>query len=237
VLHPDQTSVPDARKAAAGVSILKNRSDGKTVRRNKMFSGQWSARPIDLLNSPAYRVLTRGAHMVMSRIEIELRNHGGRDNGKLPVTFENFVEYGMDRHAIAPAIRELEALGIIRVTERGRAGNAEFRTPNLFFLTFANARDGCAPPNDWQRIKTMEEAEQMARAARQSKFSVGKTPTENRKSKKQKSSGGKRTASVGETHTENDQVPVGKTPTTAPVRFPPLLSISGRGVTDDEAII
>ena len=43
----------------------------------------------------------------------------------------------MHRTSVAPAIREAEALGFIRLTERGRGGNAEYGTPNLFFLTFA----------------------------------------------------------------------------------------------------
>jgi hypothetical protein len=143
--------------------------DGRTVRRSTLTS--FSPRPTEMLESPSYRVLSRAAHQVMSRIEIEMRHHGGRDNGKLPVTFEDFVEYGLDRHAIAPAIRELEALGFIRVTERGRAGNAEHRSPNKFYLTFANERDGNAPAHDWRKVKTMEDAEQLARAARRAKTS------------------------------------------------------------------
>jgi hypothetical protein len=149
------------------MGAFKNR-DGKTIRRSTL-SGQFSGRPVEMLESPAYRVLSRGAHQVMSRIEIELRHHGGRDNGKLPVTFDDFVEYGLDRHAIAPAIRELEALGFIEVTERGRAGNAEHRSPNKFRLTFANNRDRGEPSHDWRKITTMEEAQQLASAARAAK--------------------------------------------------------------------
>jgi hypothetical protein len=74
-----------------------------------------------MLESPAYRVLSLAAHRVLSRIEIEFLHHGGKDNGKLPVTYEQFVEYGMDRASIALAIRETEALGFIEVTERGCA--------------------------------------------------------------------------------------------------------------------
>jgi len=48
-----------------------------------------------MLESPAYRVLSRAAHLVISRIEVELGHHGGNDNGKLPVTVNQFVEYGV----------------------------------------------------------------------------------------------------------------------------------------------
>jgi hypothetical protein len=66
---------------------------------------------------------------VLARIEIELADHGGMDNGKLIVTFEQFVEYGIERHAIAPAIRELEALGFIEITEHGAPAIANGADP------------------------------------------------------------------------------------------------------------
>src|SRR5437764_13729108 len=111
------------------------------IKRRNRISGQWSPRLIEMLESPAYRVLSLSAHRVISRVEIELAHHGGNDNGKLPITFEDFVAYGIDRAAVAPAIREAEALGFLRVTERGRGGNEEFRRPNLFFSTFSHGRD------------------------------------------------------------------------------------------------
>jgi hypothetical protein len=77
----------------------------------------------------------------------------------------------MHRTSIAPAIREAEALGFIRITERGREGNAEYGAPNRFFLTFAQSRDsGKHPPtHDWRRFKTLDEAEEAAQLARNNK--------------------------------------------------------------------
>jgi Integrase core domain len=89
-------------------------------------------------------------------------------NGKLPVTFDDFVRYGINRQQIAPAIRECEALGFLEVTERGRAGNAEFRTPNLFRLTYVYAA-GTPPTHDWRKIETIEGAQWLASAARKAK--------------------------------------------------------------------
>jgi hypothetical protein len=85
-------------------------------RKNNAIDGQFSARTIEMLESPAWRVLSLSAHKVFDRICIELAHHGGNDNGRLPVTYGQFMEYGIDRHAIAPAIRELEALGFVEVT-------------------------------------------------------------------------------------------------------------------------
>jgi hypothetical protein len=77
----------------------------------------------------------------------------------------------MHRTSVAPAIREAEALGFIRITERGRGGNSEYGTPNLFFLTYAQTPDsGKHPPtHDWRRFKTLDEAEEAAQSARNNK--------------------------------------------------------------------
>jgi hypothetical protein len=140
-------------------------------RHRNRISGQWSPRLIEMLESPAYRALSLSAHRAMARIEIELASHGGNDNGRLTVTFEDFIAYGIHHNAIAPAIRELEALGFIHVTERGRGGNSEHRQPNKFFLTFAHSRESrqIPPTHDWRKIKTLEEAMGIARAARDDK--------------------------------------------------------------------
>src|SRR5207342_1105739 len=104
--------------------------------RRTSIGEQFSARTVRMLESPAYRALSLSAHRVLSRIEVELGHHGGTDNGKLPVTYNDFQEYGVDRHSISAAIRECVALGFLEITEIGRAGNAEFRTPNKFRLTY-----------------------------------------------------------------------------------------------------
>src|SRR5262249_40982977 len=123
------------------------------VKRRNRISGQFSPRSIDMLDSPAYRALSLSAHRVMARIEIELAHHGGNDKGRLPVTTEDFVKYGVSDRLVAPAIRELEALGFIRVTERGRGGNSTYRKPNLFFLTFAHRGSGSHCQGDPRREK------------------------------------------------------------------------------------
>jgi hypothetical protein len=132
-------------------------------RRNKL-PPQWCARGLEMVESPAFRVLSLAAHRALTRIEIEHRHHGGQDNGRLPVTYQDFRDYGVHRHGIAAALRELEALGFIEITERGRGGNAEWRTPNKYRLTYKESDVG--ETNNWRNIETMEEAEQIARQAR-----------------------------------------------------------------------
>jgi hypothetical protein len=151
-------------------SVWKNTPEGKTVKRNSVAQ-YFVSRPVELSASPAFRVLSRAAHLALARIELELRHHAGNGNGKLIVTTLQFVEYGIERRAIPPALRELEALGIVVITQRGRGGNAEHRQPNRFLLNYmCGAVDAHEQiTNDWKGFKTMEEAENVAAAARKAK--------------------------------------------------------------------
>jgi hypothetical protein len=185
-------------------------------RKRNRIDGQFNARLIEMIQSPAYRVLSLSAHRVLDRISIELAHHGGCDNGKLPVTYEQFIEYGMDRNAVAPAIRELEALGFLEVTQRGKPSPGEFRVPNLFRLTCVNCKSTPSPTHEWRRVPDMEMAEALARVAR--KAITG--------TKKQKSSRENHYCASMENPYCGDQFPVGKTPTTVPVGKTPTTSIS-----------
>lgn len=140
------------------------------AKRRNAITGQWSARLIDMQRSCAWRVLSRAAHQCLSRIEIELADHGGNDINELPVTFNDFEEYGVNRHAIGPALAELEALGFIDITERGRTARAaEYRRSNKFrLLTRPWEMRGAAHRPRWDQFKTLAEAEATAAEARRS---------------------------------------------------------------------
>jgi hypothetical protein len=81
------------------------------------------------------------------------------------VTYDDFQRYGIDRHSIRPALSELGALGFIEITDPGRAGNAEFRRPAKYRLTY-KATDHAPPTNEWKRIESKEQAEILAKCAR-----------------------------------------------------------------------
>jgi hypothetical protein len=134
------------------------------VKRCNGTDGQFAIRRTELPDSPAYRSFSRSSQKI-SRIEIDLSHHGGNDSGRPPATTEGFVQYGMCRTSVLPAIREAEALGFIRVTEPGR------RSPNLFCLIFADHRDGrkYPPTDDWRRIQTLQETNPNACATRANK--------------------------------------------------------------------
>jgi hypothetical protein len=127
----------------------------------------------EMLESPAWQALSLSARRVLDRIELEYMAHGGpHENARLPVTFDNFIGYGVRRNSVASALREAVALGFVVITEPGRGGNAAFRKPNLFRLTYLHSKDDPRgthlhkPTDEWRLIRTEEEAERLAAEAR-----------------------------------------------------------------------
>jgi hypothetical protein len=183
---------------------MRARRGKQTRTKATQIGGQFAPRLIEMLESYAYRALSQSAHRVLSRVEIELARHGGNDNGNLPVTYADFQAYGIDRHAIRPAISEAIALGFLEITECGTAGNREFRSPNKFRLTYRPAKgipgDGS---HEWRLFSSIEDAMNTAWHARTGRFDRAHKPPNRGEPQKQKTSGGKRQVSVGENHTEN----------------------------------
>jgi hypothetical protein len=144
------------------------------------------------------------------------------------VTYEDFIEYGVHRHSIAPAIREAVALGFIEVTKRGRGGNAESRVPSLYRLTFAHDRNSrqSPPTHEWRRIRTFDEAAMAAQCARSasSPQSVADGVRRNRNRCRKPAP-----VPPPETGTENRNFPPPESGTTGSVQKPALLSISRVG--------
>ncbi len=131
--------------------------------------GQFIAYRVVMLESPAWQVLSLSARRCLNRIEIEHAHQGGNENGLLVVTYDDFVAYGLHRHAIGPALRELEALGFIAVT-RGGGGNADQRAPNRYRLTYLGNRKAkgpaAHPTDEWARLDTVDATTRAAAGAR-----------------------------------------------------------------------
>jgi hypothetical protein len=176
---------------------------------------QWTPLLLEMMESPAWRVLSLSARRVLDRLSIELRHHGGHQCDGLPVTYEDFESYGIDRHSISPAIREVVALGFVKIARQGRGGNAEFRQPTLYQTTFLTSQD-TEQTHEWRSFPSIEQAQSIASAARRQghrKNPVLKSPP----------------VSVAKTHTEDNKLPMGKTPTTVMVKSPTTSDISGGG--------
>jgi hypothetical protein len=129
------------------------------------ISGLFVPHGLRLLESPAWRVLGREAHLLLDRIEIEHMRHGCKENGNLIVTYADLEEYiGCHRRGITRAQHDTEALGLLLI-KRGRGGNGEFRAPNTFTLSYLPV-EGRDPSNEWAEIKTIEEARARLTAVR-----------------------------------------------------------------------
>jgi hypothetical protein len=187
-----------------------------------------------MLESPAFRVLSRGAHQFLARLEIELAHHGGNENGRLPVTYQDLVRYGMSRNQIAAAMREAEALGFAECMRRGRGGNADSRSPSLWRITYLHDRNSRAnpPTHEWKKIKTLEEARRIAREARADKDERAVMFGRRRASRRRKTENRStkvRSVSVSVSNTGTPNPPILVSNTTDPGRKLRPLSISRVG--------
>jgi hypothetical protein len=189
--------------------------------RRSSIAGAFAWRLIEMLESPAHRTLSLSARKILDRLEIELYRHGGKpeQNGLLPCTFDHFVEFGVHRHAIGPAIREVVALGFVEITRKGSAGNAGYRQPTLYRLRYRHAGSDKRVTDDWRHTETIEEAEAVAERARK----AGETERRPDGRPKNKSP-------VSETITTS---PVSETVTTSISRGGTLQKIDGCSTPDD----
>jgi hypothetical protein len=140
----------------------------KRRRRKTQIEGAFSWRLVEMLESPVMQVLNQSEHRALMRLEIELGHHGGTENGKLVVTFKAFKDFGIDRQGVAPSLRVLIALGIVEKTRQGSGGRTEYHEASQYRLTYRHT-DAQNPTNEWRRVKTLDEAMEIAATARKAK--------------------------------------------------------------------
>jgi hypothetical protein len=178
----------------------------------------------DTLESPAWRVLSLSARRVLDRVQVELGHHGGKNSNRLPVSYDDFEKFGIDRHSIAAAIREVMALGFLRITRKGVAGNAEHRQVTYYQLTYVRTADGEVETHDWRKFKTIKQAQAAAKLARASVTRKNRKPV-----------GENTLTPVGENTLKNVNSIVGNPPLRLREK-PPLQSISGYGAGGRAAV-
>jgi len=111
-----------------------------------------------VLDSPGYRALSITAQRILTFLLSEHLSHGGKENGRLMCPYNQLVRMGCSRHAIAPAIDELERFGLVKFTKGDRLGGRPGATrARITFYTV----DGkmASATNDYKRI-TMQTVEQ-----------------------------------------------------------------------------
>lgn len=150
--------------------------------RNKPPSDEpWSWRTAAMIESPAWKALPDGSRTVVERIEIEHMRHAGTENGRLPVTYDDFETYGVRRKSIRFYIAVAVALGLIDVTEEGHAGAGDTRRAARYALTWIDRHDGAPRSNRWKVFETIADAEKAVVTVRESFQRAARRPPPRRR--------------------------------------------------------
>ena len=105
-----------------------------------------------MLESPAWKSLDHNTKKFLERLELEQMKHGGKDNGRLPCTYDDFEQYGVRRQLILRSQRRAAAAGFAKVTQKGRRSPTG-GTPALYLLTYLPKYDGTWPTNEWRKYR------------------------------------------------------------------------------------
>jgi hypothetical protein len=134
---------------------------------NKMKNNEqktWKPEPpfmthaMELYQSEAFRSLSNAERKILARIEIEHMKHGGKDNGRLTCTYEDFIAYGVRDRSIPAALQHLQTVGILHVTQRGRRD--AMRNPHHYRLTYLPSFNGKWPTNEWRNYHPISPPQQ-----------------------------------------------------------------------------
>jgi hypothetical protein len=120
--------------------------------------GQWVPHPAALIRILGKLSLT--ARRILDTLEIENCRHGGRENGRLVCTYNDF-ERIVQRSRIRKALDELIAAGLIEITRVGRRAYADLHSSSLYQLTYLHTfKDGewIKPTHEWKKQKTRPES-------------------------------------------------------------------------------
>jgi hypothetical protein len=119
--------------------------------RNRPPDGEpWVWLTRELLESDAWRSMSRAARLVVERVMIEHMAHAGTENGNLIVTYTDFVKFGVRRESLPTAIADAAARGFITITEKGRASTGVDRWPSRYALGWLPLFDGSPALNRWK---------------------------------------------------------------------------------------
>jgi hypothetical protein len=127
----------------------------------------WAWFTAEMLDSPAWRTLPGNAMKIVFRIVLEHLKHGGVDNGGLPVTYLDFVKFGVRRNSIREAIEIAISLGWIDRTSVGEVPwHGDVRKPSTYGLTWLPQYNGAPASNRWIKIDTQVDAKNAVKRAK-----------------------------------------------------------------------
>jgi DNA-binding transcriptional ArsR family regulator len=129
--------------------------------------GQFIARPVEMLKSPAWKALPDPARRILEVIELEHAAHGAADNGRLEVPYNDFEKNGVRRQTVSLSLRQCQELGFLEVMQQGRIARGVHKQASVYRVTYLNGRSTSAQPtHDWRDLDTEEKvARALSRAA------------------------------------------------------------------------
>jgi hypothetical protein len=167
---PIPTPLARPRRARSGKHLTTPISKDEAKYLKIDWEGGWIAIGLSMLESPAYRAMSRAAHLVLSRLMAEHIKHSRKENGRLAVTYDEFVLYGVgDRKQVSAALKELHLLGFVKCTDRGRrpygSDKGKAATYRLTFDAALPEKNRYAT-NEWRRWNDMEMVKAMLAGTR-----------------------------------------------------------------------
>lgn len=112
----------------------------------------------ELMHSGALRALSINGRRVLDRVMIEHMAHGGQENGRLKITWNDFVKFGISRRLISRSINEVVATGLVAIEVRGKhfqSCNQQTGEPTQYRLTWlpvAEPNNFRPATNEWKRF-------------------------------------------------------------------------------------
>jgi hypothetical protein len=146
------------------------RARSKWAKGERKIEASFVPFPAEMIEGAAFRSLSASGFKVLLLLGTVWARHGGPGaniNGKIVASYERFAKFwGMDKHSVAMALRELVALGFIE-RKKGSAGNADARESNAFRLTYLPAEGVPGTgSHDWRKFATGDQAEAVRTEAR-----------------------------------------------------------------------
>ena len=159
------------RRKQDGAGFLTKKA--KTRLNSPPLTQPWVWISYEMLESGAFRSLSIHARRALDRIMLEHMQHGGQDNGRLKVTWNDFVKFGTGRKFVKFAIGELVAVGLIAIEQPGRrAWGQDKGEPTQYRLTYlpvSEPNNFHPATNEWMKFETDIRAARSAIKAKQRK--------------------------------------------------------------------
>ena len=108
----------------------------------------WVSR--EMLESDAWRTMPINTRRFVERLMLEQMAHAGKENGKLPCTYNDCIAWGIPRELVGRSQKDAVTRGLVYLAERGNASPRQGRRPNVWGLGWLPGYDGSTAPDKWR---------------------------------------------------------------------------------------